>query len=166
MADADNNTTTFTATGSPLVTTKATDTTGQRWVSMTYTSGRVTGMAETLAAGATGARSWSYGYDDTGHLTSSTDPAGKIARYCYSGALLTRVITPRGNAAGSTCTAPANAQTTDIAYDPAGAVTSLTYRSPAATPILLRFAAPVMTCGWKIWGGRRCGQPAITLRDL
>ena len=141
VADADGNTTTFTATGSPLVTTKATDTTGQRSVAFTYTSGRVTGMTETLAAGAPGARSWSYGYDGTGHLTSSTDPAGKTARYCYSGALLTKIITPRGAAGGATCTNSINAQTTDISYDAAGAVNTITYESTGATPVVLTFTA-------------------------
>ncbi|GGM17186.1 RHS repeat-associated core domain-containing protein [Nakamurella endophytica] len=142
IKDRSGNTITYSASGSPLVTTALTDSTGQRSINFSYTSGRVTGMSETLAAGATGARSWSYGYDGSGHLTTYTDPASKVTTFCYTGNLVTRIITPRGVAAGSTCTAGTNGTgITDIAYDSAGKVTSISYRLASGTPNTVTFTA-------------------------
>jgi RHS repeat-associated protein len=138
VKDADGNTTTFTAAGSPLVTTKVTDTTGQRSVGFSYTSGRVTGMSETLASGA---RTWGYGYDATGHLSSYTDPAGKVTTYCWTGALLTKIITPHGVAGGATCAVSTNKDTTDISYDTSGGVSSIKYENSVGTPTVLTFTA-------------------------
>jgi len=143
-ADRSGNTVNYTAAGSPLVTTKLTDTTGNRSVTFNYSGGRVATMTETmtetLATGATGARSMSYGYDSsTGYLTTFTDPAGKITRFCYTGALLTRIISPRGSAAGVTCTSSSPTQTTDIAYDSAGKVLTVSYRNGASPALVVGF---------------------------
>ncbi len=139
-ADRSGNTVTYTSSGSPLVTTKLTDTTGNRSVTFGYSAGRVTTMTETLAAGATGARTMGYSYDSyTGYLTTFTDPAGKITRFCYTGALLTRIISPRGSTAGVTCTSSSPMQTTDIAYDSAGKVLTVSYRNGASPALVIGF---------------------------
>jgi len=138
-ADRSGNTVNYTAAGSPLVTTKLTDTTGNRSVAFGYTAGRITSMTETLAAGATGARTMGYSYDSSGHLSTFTDPAGKISRFCYTGALLTRIISPRGSAAGMTCTSSSPTQTTDIGYDTAGKVLTVSYRNGTSPALVVGF---------------------------
>ena len=141
VADRSGNTVTYTNSGSPLATTKIADTTGQRYVTMTYTAGRVSGMAETLASGATGARSWTYGYDGSGHLTGYTNPAGKLTTYCYTGDLITRIITPHGTGVGSTCsTGTTGVGITNIAYDTAGRVNTVSYELTSGTPNTVSFA--------------------------
>lgn len=137
--DGNGNTLTYTATGSPLTTTKITDSTGQRSVTPTYTSGVITSMSESLAAGATGARSWSYGYTSAA-LTSYTDAAGNQTTYCYTSGLLTKIITPRGVAAGGTCSTTNGTDVTDIAYDSCGHVASISYENGADPAITVSFA--------------------------
>ncbi len=139
VEDSQGNAVSYTATGSPLVTTKVSDPTGQRSVTLGYTSGLATSMSETLAAGATGARSWSYGYTG-GLLTSYTDPAGKLTRYCYTGNLLTKIVTPRGVSFGGTCTTTQGVDVTDIAYDANHQVSSVSYENGTAPTITVAFA--------------------------
>ena len=129
--DGRGNTVNYEASGTPLRTTKVTDATGQRSINFTYTNGRVTGMSESLAPGATGARSWSYSYDANGNLTQSTDPAGKRTLYCYTPtALLETIITARGAALGATCSAHASRPgVTSFSYDSGGPVASVVYRN-------------------------------------
>ena len=131
-----------TYTNTATATSSITDSTGSRSVNFSYTSGRVTGMTESLAAGATGARSWGYAYDGGGHLTGYTDPAGKLTSFCYTGHLLTKIITPVGVASGATCaTSHGGTDVTDIAYDAAGRVTSITYENGTA-PFTVTFSTP------------------------
>lgn len=138
--DRYGNATTYAASGSPLVTTKITDSTSKRSIGLTYTNNRVSSMSESLAPGATGARTFSYGYDGSGKLTSYTDADRNVTRFCYTGDLLTRVITPRGAQSGVDCGSSNAANTTDIAYDSAGKVSSVTYRNAAQAPITVSFA--------------------------
>ena len=101
-------------------------------------------MVETLAGSVTG-RSFSYGYDTSGRLSTYTDAAANTTRYCYSGTsnLISKIITPRGSASGATCTTVTNVDTTDIAYDGSGRVTSITYEDAAASPaITVSFSTP------------------------
>lgn len=138
-ADRSGNTVNYIAAGSPLVTTKLTDTIGNRSVAFGYTADRVTSMTETLAAGATGARTFGYAYDASGHLSTYTDPAGKITRFCYTGDLITRIITPRGSAVGVGCASANPTQTTDIGYDTAGKVLTVSYRNGAGPALVVGF---------------------------
>ncbi|WP_353651230.1 RHS repeat-associated core domain-containing protein [Nakamurella sp. A5-74] len=139
----ENNTATW---GAPdRVPSSIVDTTGQRSVSFTNvdsTQGRVTAIAENLAYGASGARTYGYAYDTDKHLTTFTDPAGKVTRFCYTGDLITRIITPRGSDAGVVCatTGSSASNTTDIAYDTGGKVTTVTYRNGASPAITVAFA--------------------------
>jgi RHS repeat-associated protein len=137
VADSDGNTLSYTASGTPLVTTGVTDTTGQRSVAFSYTTGKVTGIAETLAGSVAG-RSYSYAYDGSGRLSTYTDAAANTTRYCYSGTsnLISKIITPRGSNSGATCSTVTNVDTTDITYDSSGRVTSITYENAAASPAI------------------------------
>lgn len=140
VTDSKGNAITYTATATPPVTNTITDTTGSRLVTMSYTSGVATGMTETLVSGTP--RSWSYTYDGSGRLSTATDAAGKVTRYCYSGStnLLSKLITPRGSASGATCATTAGTDVTDIAYDSDGHVTSVSYENGASSAITVTFA--------------------------
>lgn len=122
----------YTVTGSPAQTMSVADTTGDRSVHFTYTGAQITSAAETLADGSTG-RSWDYRYDGSGHLDFYDDPAGNTTQYCYTGNLLTRIITPTGQH-GATCTSSDVAGITDISYDTAGRVATITYENTGSTP--------------------------------
>lgn len=118
-----------------------TDTTGQRSVNFAYKgNGYIYNMNESLAAGATGARSWTYGYSDGTHLTSYTDPAGNVTDYCYTSGLLTKIITPHGVALGEDCTTTQGTDVTDIVYDSDGKVTSISYENGTNPAITVNFA--------------------------
>ncbi len=140
VADANGNTISYTASGSPLVTTAITDTTGSRSASLSYTGGKVTGMTENLASGTP--RSWSYTYDSSGRLSTYVDAAGEVTRYCYSGAtnLLSKLITARGSATGATCSTTMGTDVIDIGYDSGGHVTSISYENGTGAAITVTFA--------------------------
>ncbi len=85
--------------------------TQDRTIRFGYTNGRLTTMTDVA-----GARTFSYGYDSTGRLTSYTDPANvnKPTLFGYdSNSNLARVTDPRGNV-------------TKISYDTKRRVTSVT----------------------------------------
>jgi RHS repeat-associated protein len=144
--DGNGNVIIYTSTGSPLHTTQAADTTAQRSVNFTYdpTTGNIAGGSESLAAGATGARSWSYTYDANGNLSTYTDPAGQVTRYCYNGAnLMSKIITARGSATGASCATTQGTDVTDITYDTGGQVASLSYENGVATAITVQFTTTI-----------------------
>ena len=109
------------------------------------TANQVTSMTESLASGATGARTWTYTYDPgSGQLGTAVDPAGKTTQYCYSGSpstLLTKIITARGSATGATCSTTQGTDVTDITYDPTGGVTSIKYENGTGAASTVQFTA-------------------------
>ena len=138
-SSADGNSNTITYTNSGGVTTAVGDTTGSRSVGLTYTSGAVTGMSESLVSGATGARSWSYTYSSA-NLSTYVDPAGETTRYCYTSNLLTKIITPVGSDSGATCATTQGTDVTDIAYDSTGHVTSISYENGTSSALSVQFS--------------------------
>jgi RHS repeat-associated protein len=158
----DGNSINYTAAGSPLRTSGLTDSTGQRSITFTGASSKITGLTETLAAGATGARTMSYGYDSSGRLSTFTNADSKVTRYCYLGStqLVSRIISPRGTAAGVTCSsATTGTDITDIAYDTNGEVASITYSNGTAADITVSFADTNSPNYDKIVSGTDCNAP-------
>jgi len=106
ITDTQGRTTSFTANAAGQVITQVTDPAG---------------------------RTYAYGYDGNGNLTSSTDAAGKITTYGYDSThLLTQITDPDGNV-------------TRIAYDGSRRVTSLTDANTHVTSFTYNSGNTVVT---------------------
>jgi RHS repeat-associated protein len=122
----------------------ATDASG-RATSLTVSSGKITGVTDSAG------RSWSFGYDGSGYLTSVTDPLSQATTLAYTGGVLTSIARTRSNAASTsstiTWTVAYSSGNVSAVKDPisTGPTNTFTYGSGTTTVGLLKdYTGPVL----------------------